>query len=75
MMAARWSDSPQDNEEHKLTAVTPSHQVGLWIDRSACAAAGRLPLELLCSVCVPPFFDCKTQDVIFDSFWPCGREL
>lgn len=29
--AARWSDSPQDNEESKHTAITPSCEVRLWI--------------------------------------------
>lgn len=30
MMAARWSDSPQDNEESKHRAITPSCEVGPW---------------------------------------------
>ena len=29
MAAARWSDSPQDNEESKHRAVTPSCEVGI----------------------------------------------
>lgn len=31
-MAARWTDSPQDNEESKHRAVTPSCEVGLWME-------------------------------------------
>lgn len=32
MMAARWSDSPQDNEERKHRGITPCGEVGPWMD-------------------------------------------
>lgn len=51
MMAARWSDSPQDNEESKHRAVTPSSEVGLWMEMSLDPSLLMFTVQFVSSYC------------------------
>lgn len=63
-MAARWSDSPQDNEESKHRAITPSSEVGLWMEMSLDPRLLIFTVQFVSSYC---------SSLVCDLWWS-GRE-